>query len=140
MRLLALAAALLIAATIVPLSADAGPVRATARGTATAVAVTGKTAARGTVVVGKTAAKGTVVVGRTAVRGTAAAGRGVARGTVCVATFFRRCAPYTLTSAEAAPGGAGPASSQFGNGNDLPGQVGAHILAWPHAFDLAPRA
>ena len=63
MRLLALAAGLLIAATIVPVSADAGPVRATARGTATAVAVTGKTAARGTVVVGKTAAKGTVVVG-----------------------------------------------------------------------------
>jgi len=95
MRLLALAAALLVAATIVPLSAGAGPVRATAWGTATAVAVTGKTAARGTVVVGKTAAKGTVVVGRTAVRGTAAAGRGVARGTVCVATFFRRCArPY----------------------------------------------
>ena len=84
MRLLALAAGLLIAATIVPVSADAGPVRATARGTATAVAVTGKTAARGTVVVGKTA-----------VRGTAAAGRGVARGTVCVATFFRRCGrPY----------------------------------------------
>ena len=83
MRLLALAGALLIAATIVPMSADAGPVRATARVTATAVAVTGKTAA-----------KGTVVVGRTAVRGTAAAGRGVARGTVCVATFFRRCARY----------------------------------------------
>lgn len=62
MRLLALAAGLLIAATIVPVSADAGPVRAAARGTATAVAVTGKTAA-----------KGTVVVGRTAVRGTAAA-------------------------------------------------------------------
>lgn len=97
MRLLALAAGLLIAATIVPVSADAGPVRAAARGTATAVAVTGKTAVRGTVVVGKTAAKGTAVVGRTAVRGTAAAGRGVARGTVCVATLFRRCArsyPY----------------------------------------------
>ena len=86
MRLLALAAGLLIAATIVPVSADAGPVRATARGTATAVAVTGKTAARGT-----------VVVGRTAVRGTAAAGRERSwpRGTVCVATFFRRCGrPY----------------------------------------------
>ena len=51
MRLLALAGALLIAATFVPLSADAGPVRSTARGTATAVAVTGKTAAKGTVVV-----------------------------------------------------------------------------------------
>ena len=52
MRLLALAAGLLIAATIVPVSVDAGPVSATARGTATAVAVTGKTAARGMVVVG----------------------------------------------------------------------------------------
>ena len=46
MRLLALAGAILIAATIVPLSADAGPVRSAARGTATAVAVTGKTAAK----------------------------------------------------------------------------------------------
>ena len=94
MRLLALAAGLLIAATIVPVSADAGPFRATARGTATAVTVTGKTAARGTVVVGKTAAKGTVVVGRTAVRGTAAAARTTSRGAVCVATFFRRCGRY----------------------------------------------
>ena len=72
MRLLALAAGLLIAATIVPVSADAGPVRATARGTATAVAVTGKTAARGT----------------------AAAARTTGRGAVCVATFFRRCGRY----------------------------------------------
>ena len=80
MRLLALAAGLLIAATIVPVSADAGPVRAAARGTTTAVAVTGKTAA-----------KGTVVVGRTAVRGTAAAARTTGRGAVCVATFFRAC-------------------------------------------------
>jgi hypothetical protein len=93
MRLLALAAGLLIAATIVPGAADAGPVRATAAGTATAVTVTARTAVRGTVVVGRTAAKGTAVVGRTAVRGTAAAGRGLARGTVCVVTFFRRCAP-----------------------------------------------
>jgi hypothetical protein len=83
MRLLALAAGLLIAATIVPVSADAGPVRAAARGTATAVAVTGKTAA-----------KGTVVVGRTAVRGTAAAARTTGRGAVCVATFFRACGRY----------------------------------------------
>ena len=83
MRLLALAAGLLIAATIVPVSADAGPVRAAARGTATAAAVTGKTAA-----------KGTVVVGRTAVRGTAAAARTTGRGAVCVATFFRRCGRY----------------------------------------------
>ena len=79
MRLLALAAGLLIAATIVPVSADAGPVRAAARGTATAVAVTGKTAA-----------KGTVVVGRTAVR----AARTTGRGAVCVATFFRACGRY----------------------------------------------
>jgi hypothetical protein len=92
---LSLVAGLLIAATIVPVSADAGPVRAAAAGTATAVTVTGRTAVRGTVAVGKTAAKGTAVVGRTAVRGTAAAGHGVARGTVCVATFFRRCGrPY----------------------------------------------
>ena len=83
MRLLALAGGLLIAATIVPVSADAGPVRAAARGTATAVAVTGKTAA-----------KGTVVVGRTAVRGTAAAARTTARGAVCVAIFFRACGRY----------------------------------------------
>ena len=66
MRLLALAAGLLIAATIAPATADAGPVRAAAAGTATAVAVTGRTAVRGTVVVGRTAAKGTAVVGRTA--------------------------------------------------------------------------
>ena len=90
---LSLVAGLLVAATIVPGAADAGPVRAAAAGTATAVTVTGRTAVRGTVVVGRTAAKGTAVVGRTAVRGTAAAGRGLARGTVCVATFFRRCAP-----------------------------------------------
>ena len=82
---LSLVAGLLIAATIVPGAADAGPVRAAAAGTTTAVTVTGRTAVRGTVVVGTTAAKGTAVVGRTAVRGTAAAGRGLARGTVCVA-------------------------------------------------------
>jgi hypothetical protein len=92
---LSLVAGLLIAATIVPGAADAGPVRAAAAGTTTAVAVTGRTAVRGTVVVGRTAAKGTAVVGRTAVRGTAAAGRGLARGTVCVATLFHRCGrPY----------------------------------------------
>ncbi len=94
MRLLAPAAALLVAAIIVPMSADAGPVRAVAAGTTTAVVVTGRTAVRGTVVVGKTAARGTAVVGRTAVRGTAAAGRGLARGTVCVATLFHRCRGY----------------------------------------------
>jgi hypothetical protein len=56
MRLLALAAGILVAATIVPGAADAGPVRAAAAGTATAVAVTGKTAVRGTVVVGRSSA------------------------------------------------------------------------------------
>ena len=94
MRLLALAAGLLIAATIVPVSADAGPVRAAARGTTTAVVVTGRTAVKGTVVVGKTAAKGTAVVGRTAARGTVAVARTTGRGVVCVATFFRRCGSY----------------------------------------------
>jgi hypothetical protein len=95
MRLLALAAGLLVAATMVPCDADASPVRAAAAGTTTAVVVTGRTAARGTVVVGKTAAKGTVVVGRTAARGTVAVARTTGRGVVCVATFFRRCArPY----------------------------------------------
>jgi hypothetical protein len=94
MRLLALATGLLIAATIVPVGADAGPVRATARGAATAVTVTGRTAVRGTVVVGKTAAKGTAVVGRTAARGTVAVARTTGRGVACVATFFRRCGRY----------------------------------------------
>src|SRR5262245_64189422 len=95
MRHSVLAAALLVAATIVPCGADAGPVRAAAAGTATAVAVTGRTAVRGTVVVGRTAAKGTAVVGRTAARGTVAVARTTGRGVVCVATFFRRCARPT---------------------------------------------
>jgi hypothetical protein len=73
-------ASLLIAALSIPLTAQAGPVRATARATGTAVVVTGKTAV-----------KGTAVVGRTAVRGAAATGRGLALGTVCVATLFHRC-------------------------------------------------
>jgi hypothetical protein len=95
MRLSALSVGLLIAATIVPVSADAGPVRAAARGTATTVAVTGKTAVKGTVVVGKTAAKSTAVVGRTAARGTVAVARTTGRGVVCVATLFHRCGrPY----------------------------------------------
>jgi len=92
----------LIAATIVPGAADAGPVRAAAAGTATAVTVTGRTAVRGTVVVGRTAAKGTAVVGRTAVRGTAAAGRGLARGTVCICDPIPQVPPV-LSLAEAAP-------------------------------------
>ena len=92
---LSLVAGLLVAATIVPGAADAGPVRAAATGTATAVAVTGRTAVRGTVVVGRTAAKGTAVVGRTAARGTVAVARTTGRGVACVATFFRRCGrPY----------------------------------------------
>ena len=91
MRLLALG--LLIATLAMPAGADAGPVRAVAAGTATAVTVTGRTAVRGTVAVGRTAATGTAVVGRTAVRGTAVAGRGLARGTVCIATLFHRCGP-----------------------------------------------
>jgi hypothetical protein len=99
MRLSALSVGLLIAATIVPVSADAGPVRAAARGTATAVAVTGKTAVKGTVVVGKTAAKSTAVVGRTAARGTVAVARTTGRGVVCVATLFHRCGrPYPWPS------------------------------------------
>jgi len=52
---LALAAGLLIAATIVPVSADAGPVRATP-GARDRVAVTARPR-EGTVVVGKTAAR-----------------------------------------------------------------------------------
>jgi hypothetical protein len=93
MRLLPVAG-LLIAAMLVPVGANAGPVRAVAAGTATAVTVTGRTAVRGTVVVGRTAATSTAVVGRIAVRGTAAAGRGLARGTVCIATLFHRCGRY----------------------------------------------
>jgi hypothetical protein len=79
MRLSALIS-LLIAALIMPVAANAGPVRAVAAGTTTAVVVTGKTAAKGTVVVGRTAARGTVAVART-----------TGRGVVCVATLFHRC-------------------------------------------------
>ena len=31
-------------------------------------------------------------------------------------------------------------TQQFCNRHDLPGHVGAHVLAWPHTFDLARRA
>jgi hypothetical protein len=88
---LSLLAGLLIAALLAPVGANAGPVRAVAAGTTTAVVVTGKTAVKGTVVVGTTAAKGTAVVGRTAVKGTAAVARTTGRGVVCVATLFHRC-------------------------------------------------
>ena len=71
---------LLIAALAVPGIADAGPVRATARGVAV-----------GTAAVGRTAVTGTAVVGRTAARGTAAVARTGARGVACVATLFHRC-------------------------------------------------
>jgi hypothetical protein len=84
-------AGLLTASLALPVVAEAGPVRAVAAGTTTAVVVTGKTAVRGTVAVGKTAAKGTAAVGRTAVKGTAAVGRATGRGVVCVATLFNRC-------------------------------------------------
>jgi hypothetical protein len=77
---LSLLASLLIASLAVPVAAQAGPVRAVAAGTTTAVVVTGKTAV-----------KGTAVVGRTAVRGTATAARATGRGVVCVATLFHRC-------------------------------------------------
>lgn len=90
---LSLLVSLLIAALAMPAAANAGPVRAVAAGTTTAVVVTGKTAVKGTVVVGKTAAKGTAVVGRTAVKGTATAARATGRGVVCVATLFHRCGP-----------------------------------------------
>jgi hypothetical protein len=94
MRLLALAAGFLIAATMVPVSADAGPVRAAARGTTTAVVVTGRTAAKGTVVVGRTAVRGTAAAGRGVARGTVAVGRTTGRGVACVATLFHRCGQY----------------------------------------------
>jgi hypothetical protein len=62
-------AGLLTAALAVPVQADAGPVRAVAAGTTTAV----------------------VVTGRTAVKGTGAVVRTTGRGLVCVATLFHRC-------------------------------------------------
>jgi hypothetical protein len=77
---LSLLASLMIAAIALPVGAQAGPVRAVAAGTTTAVVVTGKTAVRGT-----------AVVGRTAVRGTATAARATGRGVVCVATLVHRC-------------------------------------------------
>jgi hypothetical protein len=73
-------AGLMTAALAIPVQADAGPVKAVAAGTTTAVVVTGKTAA-----------KGTAAVGRTAVKGTAAVGRTAGRGVLCVATLFHRC-------------------------------------------------
>jgi hypothetical protein len=76
---------ILIGALAMPVLANAGPVRATANATTTAVTATGKAAV-----------KGTAVVGRTAVRGSAAVARTGARGVACVATLFHRCGrpPY----------------------------------------------
>ena len=87
---------ILIGALAMPVVANAGPVRATANTTTTAVTATGKAAVKGTAVVGRTAVKGTTVVGRTAVRGSAAVARTGARGVACVATLFHRCGrpPY----------------------------------------------
>ena len=73
-------AGLSTAALALPVQADAGPVRAVAAGTTTAVVVTGRTAV-----------KGTAAVGRTAVKGTGAVVRTTGRGIVCVATLFHRC-------------------------------------------------
>jgi len=84
-------AGLMATALAAPVQADAGPVRAVAAGTTTAVVVTGRTAVRGTAAVGRTAVKGTTAVGRTAVRGTATVARATGRGVVCVATLFHRC-------------------------------------------------
>jgi hypothetical protein len=78
-------AALLIAAFA--FRADAGPVSATAEGTATVV----KGAAQGTATVARGTARGTAAAGRGVARGTVAAGRATGRGVKCVATLFRRC-------------------------------------------------